>query len=219
MWLTLGRSVEGRAIEVYLRKAVGRPSVLVLGGFHGDEPKGVSVARRLVDLVESQEKNPQVRWSIVPLVNPDGYQRRKRRYAHSFDINRNFPTKNWRCTSRRSRMFGGHEPASEPETRAVIEVVRRCTPSVIVTIHSIGNDRFCNNYDGPGRKLARAMHASNGYPVSDSIGYPTPGSFGTWAGRELNIPVVTLELPSHHSPKRCWEDNRGALMALAGAVR
>ena len=115
-------------------------------------------------------------------------------------------------------MFGGHEPAGEPETRAVIEIVRRCTPSAIVTIHSIGNDRFCNNYDGPGKKLAWAMHASNRYPVRANMGYPTPGSFGTWAGRELNIPVVTLELPSHHSPKRCWEDNRGALLALVGAV-
>ena len=114
---------------------------------------------------------------------------------------------------------GDHAPASEPETRAVIEAVRRCTPAAIVTIHSIGNDRFCNNYDGPGKKLAHVMHASNGYPVSGSIGYPTPGSFGTWAGRELNLPVVTLELPSHRSPKRCWEDNRGALLALADAVR
>ena len=33
-----------------------------------------------------------------------------------------------------------------------------------------------------------------GYPVEESIGYPTPGSFGTWAGIEKNIPTITLEL-------------------------
>ena len=32
------------------------------------------------------------------------------------------------------------------------------------------------------------------YPVEASIGYPTPGSFGTWAGIERNIPTITLEL-------------------------
>ena len=32
------------------------------------------------------------------------------------------------------------------------------------------------------------------YPVEENIGYPTPGSFGTWAGIEKEIPTITLEL-------------------------
>ena len=32
------------------------------------------------------------------------------------------------------------------------------------------------------------------YPIEPSIGYPTPGSFGTWAGIEKNIFTITLEL-------------------------
>ena len=28
------------------------------------------------------------------------------------------------------------------------------------------------------------------YPVEPSIGYPTPGSFGTWAGIEKQIPTI-----------------------------
>ena len=201
--------------------------MLVLGGFHGDEPKGVFVARRLIDLLETdptagtraatcggkrrRESHP-VRWVIVPTVNPDGYERRKRRNANRVDINRNFPTKNWAPTSVRSRMFGGSEPGSEPETQAVIAVVRRYRPSQIVTIHSIDGHRECNNYDGPGRAIAFRMKRYNGYPVTTSMGYSTPGSFGTWAGVERNIPTITLELPLHHSPKRCWEDNRRALL-------
>lgn len=31
-------------------------------------------------------------------------------------------------------------------------------------------------------------------PLQESIGYPTPGSFGTWAGVEKGIPTITLEL-------------------------
>ncbi len=112
-------------------------------------------------------------------------------------------------------MHGGPQPASEPETRAVVRAVTDRRPAGVVTIHSIGAGRYCNNFDGPARELAAAMQRVNGYPVSDSIGYATPGSFGTWAGREQGIPTITLELPSRQSAKRCWETNQGALLALA----
>ncbi len=212
--MRVGRSVEGRPIEAYVRGKRGRPTILVFGGFHGDEPKSVFLARRLIELLTTDPPAASnVRWVVLPVVNPDGYERRKRRNANQVDINRNFPTKNWARTSRRSRMFGGTEPASEPETRTVIRVVKRYPPIRIVTVHSIDGHRQCNNYDGPGRAVAATMSRINGYPVTCSIGYGTPGSIGTWAGLERNIPTITLELPSHHSPKRCWEDNCPALLA------
>ncbi len=191
-----------------------RSTTLIFGAFHGDEPKSAYVARKLIELLEeAPEAGDGRRWIVVPVVNPDGYQRRKRRNANKVDLNRNFPTRNWRRTSKRSRMFGGEKPACEPETRAVIRAVERFEPERIITVHSIGLNRFCNNYDGPGKALAGAMRLCNGYPVTANIGYPTPGSFGTWAGVERGIATVTLELPSHHSSQRCWEDNRRALLA------
>ena len=211
--LELGKSVEGRVIEALVWPCPGRPAVVVLGGVHGDEPKGVYVARKLMALLEADpEVGGERAWVIVPVVNPDGYERRKRRNAHGVDINRNFPTTNWLRTSPRGRMFGGNVPAGEPETRAVIELVERYAPRRIITIHSIGRGRYCNNYDGPGRALAKRMRRHNGYPVTGSIGYPTPGSLGYWAGMERSIATITLELPSHHSPKRCWQDNQRALL-------
>ena len=50
------------------------------------------------------------------------------------------------------------------------------------------------NYDGDAEKYAEKISEITGYPVKPSIGYPTPGSFGTWAGIEKKIPVITLEL-------------------------
>ncbi len=111
-------------------------------------------------------------------------------------------------------MFGGPSPGSEPETSAVINLIAAYPPHVIITIHSISDGRFCNNYDGPAKSLAEIMHQHNHYPITSSIGYATPGSFGHWAGVEKNIPTITLELPSHHSPKKCWQDNRPALLAV-----
>ena len=213
MNVLLAKSIEGRVIKAYVRAGPARNTTLILGGIHGDEPKSVFVARRLIDLLEADlTAATDVRWVIIPAVNPDGYDRRKRRNARLVDINRNFPTKDWAPGPRRSRMFGGDTAGSEPETRAVIKAVARFRPRRIIAIHSISDGLHCNNYDGPGRGLAMQMKRRNGYPVRGSIGYPTPGSLGTWAGHERDLPTITLEMPTQHSPKRCWEDNRHALL-------
>jgi len=209
----IGTSVEGRPIESFVRRSLRTETNIIFGGFHGNEPKSVYVARRLIELLAADSTTgSNLAWVVVPMVNPDGCFRRKRRNANGVDINRNFPTENWERGSPRSRMFGGEFPASEPETRTVVKLVERVRPSRIIAIHSIDRGRECNNYDGPGRALAEAMSRVNGYPVKNSIGYPTPGSFGTWAGVERGIPTITLELPSRHSPQRCWGDNMMSLL-------
>ena len=215
----IGSSVEGRPIEV-VTFGTGPDTALVLAGMHGDEPKGVYVARRLVDLLANvPEPVAGCRVTIVPVVNPDGYERRNRRNAAGVDLNRNFPTATWTAGKPRSRYYGGSSPASEPETRAVLRLVERSQPRRIVSLHSIGRHQFCNNYNGPGLEWARAMGAANGYRVTASIGYPTPGSFGAWAGAERGIPTITLELPSHQSRERCWRDNREALLTFIRGLR
>lgn len=214
----IGKSVELRtirAVTTSCRCTIGR-TILIFGGFHGDEPKSVRVCERLIDALRCDPAHRRyARWIVVPLVNPDGFEVRKRRNANRIDLNRNFPTKSWIRGSKRSRMFGGERPASEPETRAVMRIIKRHSPDIIVTVHSIGLGRFCNNFDGPGRRIANRMSRCNGYPVTERIGYPTPGSFGNWAGVERRIPTITLELPSLNSHRQCWEQNRDAILSLA----
>lgn len=209
----LGRSVEGRTIHAFVFDGAG-PAILILGGFHGDEPSSVYVAQRLADLLKAQPDLRRGRHVIlVPNVNPDGYVRGTRRNARDVDLNRNFPTQNWESSDAGSRYYGGPAPLSEPESRLVHDLVNEVRPAAIITIHAIGRDRQCNNYDGPGRDLAELMARYNGYPPEASIGYPTPGSFGTWAGQELQIPTLTLELPAAASDEQCWANNRQALLA------
>lgn len=221
----------------------GNHGPLILAGTHGDEPKSVHLARTLIELLsapdgqESTRRNPAatahdrtpaqatphartdaISLAICPLVNPDGYADRKRKNARGVDLNRNFPTKNWVPTSPRARFHGGSEPADQPETQAIISLVESLQPRLIVTIHSIDRHRHCNNYDGPAQAFAKRLARTNGYPVRASIGYSTPGSFGTWAGIERGIPTITLELPSHHSPSRCCRDNLAGLIQLACRV-
>jgi hypothetical protein len=209
----VGRSVAGRAIEMETFGG-GERRVLVLGGMHGDEPEGSALARRLADLLrENSEQLDGVTVAIVAEVNPDGLHAGTRLNARKVDLNRNFPASDWSpSVGRRNRH--GAEPASEPETRAVIAAIDRIQPDRIVDIHSISARRECTNYDGPGDELASVMSGFNGYPVEPNIGYPTPGCLGSWTGADGGIPTITLELPRAVGAATCWRQNREALLAF-----
>jgi protein MpaA len=204
----IGQSVEGRPIAAHYFGSGPNP-VLVLGGIHGTEKNSSECAAMLVE--ELKIKSPNVSVVVIPAANPDGLAVGTRANAHHVDLNRNFPAKNWGKTPRVLRV-AGHEPASEPETRAFIALIERLKPRRILSIHSMQEP--CNNYDGPAENLARLMSSKNGYVTKDTIGYPTPGSFGSWAGIDLQIPMITLELPQSMKGDLCWERNREAILAF-----
>jgi hypothetical protein len=39
------------------------------------------------------------------------------------------------------------------------------------------------------------MSEASGLPVKEHIGYETPGSLGSYLGKERGVPTITLELP------------------------
>jgi murein peptide amidase A len=209
----LGLSVEGRPIEAVWFGS-GSQTVVYFGAFHGDEPESAEVVQEFADYLRA---NPEVledrRAVLVPVVNPDGLRRKQRKNFNQVDLNRNFPTSNWKSEGKETNYWGGTGPASEPETRVVIDLLKRFQPDRIISIHC---PYKCVNYDGPAERLAQAMSAENGYSVEASIGYPTPGSFGNYAGVEKQIPTITLELPPT-GEEDVWGDNREALLkALRG---
>jgi murein peptide amidase A len=69
------------------------------------------------------------------------------------------------------------------------------------------------NWDGPAQKVAEVMAKANGYPVCKDIGYPTPGSLGSYAGKDLNIPIITLELRDARESKEIISEGVTALKA------
>ena len=82
-------------------------------------------------------------------------------------------------------------PASEIETRFMMDVIEEYEPKLILTLHAPFK---VVNFDGPAHDIAEKISQIIKYPVEESIGYPTPGSFGTYCGIERNIPTITLEL-------------------------
>ena len=160
------------------------PEVLVIGVFHGDEPQGNFLIRSYL------EEKVSSNLLFIPCLNESGFIAKTRVNSNGVDLNRNFPTKNW-ILSEKNEFFGGEEPASEEETRFLIDIIERFNPQIILSLHAPFK---VVNYDGDALEAAKMISEIIGYPIEESIGYPTPGSFGTWAGVERNIPVITLEL-------------------------
>ncbi len=215
----LGTSVQGRPIEMHLIGSSVRP-VLVLGGIHGSEPTSVTVAQRLLETLRAAPPRTRSGVAIIPVANPDGYAIRSRTNANKIDINRNFPAKNYGTGKSRGKMYyGGKKPSSEPETGAIIAAIDALKPRLIISIHSIGDSKQCNNYDGPASSIAALMSKHNSYPAVPTIGYPTPGSLGSYAGIDRQIPMITLELPRALPGEQAWMDNKQALLAAIEAVQ
>ncbi len=186
-------------------------TVLIIGVFHGDEPDGEYLINRYL----SERSDTKNRLLFIPCLNPDGKAANTRTNANGVDLNRNFPAKNWK-KNQKDDYFGGEEPASEDETRFMIYVIEKYKPDLIITLHE---PYAVVNYDGPAEKIAQKISQITGFKVEESIGYPTPGSFGTYCGVERNIPVITLELPQHSENKadkdNLWQKTKGVFEYIA----
>lgn len=183
-------------------------TILIIGVFHGEEPQGEYLINEFLKEDLSNIKNNLL---IIPCLNPDGKEKNQRQNSNGIDLNRNFPTKNWKITDKKE-YFGGIKPASEIETRFMIDVLNDYKIDAILSIHAPFK---IVNYDGPAKELAEKISEITGYPVQSDIGYPTPGSFGNWAGVERQIPTITLELPEDETNEALWNINQKVFHYLA----
>ena len=199
-----GTSVEGRAIDGVVLGSGGE-TCLLLGVVHGNEPLGEPILKRLAALLaEFPEALRGRRVVIVPVVNPDGLAAGTRANAHGVDLNRNFPAQNWRA----SPLHGGHG-ASEPETNVVLKLIRQFEPRRVLAVHS---PLECVNFDGPAAELAQRIASVTPYSVQGDIGYPTPGSLGSYLGHDLRTPTITLELGRGITEEEAWDHTHHGLM-------
>ena len=186
----IGQSVEGRPIHARRFGPDAPAALLVVAGVHGDEPSTVEAAADLAGSVARGEIACVPFW-LVAALNPDGLFRGQKNSARDVDLNRNFPASNF-TPDHAPGYSPGPSPLSEPETAALAALLAREAITRIVAVHA---PFACVNYDGPAEHWAQAVSAACGWPVRADIGYPTPGSLGSWWGRDQNLPILTLELP------------------------
>jgi protein MpaA len=203
-----GTSSDGTPLTVYLPDSE-RADVVILAAIHGDEPETTVVVSEALRCLP----NGELQAAVILCGNPDGIARGTRGNANGVDLNRNFPTSNWRPDpvfyksrandARDIALSPGAEPASEPETRALLSLIERLAPRAVVSLHSA---LACIDDSGASH-LGRQLAERCALPFLTEIGYPTPGSMGTWASeRGLNLVTLELEdaslyaLKDHHVP-------------------
>lgn len=177
--------------------------LVFIGGVHGDEPEGVWLAEATLNwLRNATVSQAPIPWLLIPCLNPDGLKANTRVNSSGVDINRNFPNSNWSPEFSKERYYPGPRPSSEPETRAIVDLIERYRPQMIIHCHSWNP---CIVLTGDkGRNCAEYLAASTGYPFQDHIGYPTPGSLGDYAWFEKNIPVICVEVAEKIEREKVW---------------
>ncbi len=211
-WQSTGTSVQGRPIRVQT-VGHGPRRVLFIGGIHGDEAEGSYTTAELPAAFTRAGLSDRVTLTIVEDANPDGRVAKTRGNANGVDINRNFPASNFDPTD----PVNGGKPLTQPETRAVYDLIEDTSPDLVIVVHSWQDKQFIN-YDGPARDIAERFAATSGLPLTRSNEFaPTPGSLGSYAGRDRKRPLVTIEFLKGSDPKADWEQVRDALLdAISG---
>ena len=183
-----GYTSDGLTIPAYRFGEKG-PNILVLGGVHGDEIEGIIAANGLLQAF-SRSFPYKLNLTLVPIFNLDGALRSQRKNAREIDLNRNLPTQDWSPEVAKEKYNPGPNANSEPENQALVEYIGSFKPDFIITLHSW---KPMLNVNGDCAAVANVISQHTGYVITDDIGYPTPGSLGTFSGLERSIPTITYE--------------------------
>ncbi len=166
---TIGKTEENREIvlatlSLHVDEASKKPALLFTGTIHAREWIGHELALKFIEyILGNYEINPRIKeylkrstLYIVPCLNPDGFEYSRKHFSFwrknrrknpdgSFgvDLNRNFSVGFTKTTNMSSNVYGGSEPFSEPETKAIKEFVdSHSNITIALDYHSQGNVFF-----------------------------------------------------------------------------
>jgi hypothetical protein len=218
----IGVSAEGTPLVVTEIGTGEKTGLVLVGSIHGNEKN----TGMLVSGLESVYKGNHIPDSIpssirlffLPVLNPDGVESRTRRNAHNVDLNRNFPTNDWKpdavSPSKIEPRSGGTSPGSEPEVRAItswlMHRVKQTVESVyLISFHSAypptgSVQPGYRVYGKPGPEsveFAQFISRESGYNYLSTwiTSRALTGEFIHWC--EMNdIWSCDIELPDYNSP-------------------
>jgi hypothetical protein len=203
----IGTSVKGAPIRE-LTVGHGPRRVLFVGGIHGDEPEGALTTTELPAAFIAAGLVDAVTLTIIEDINPDGRSAGTRENANGVDVNRNFPASNFDY----GNTANGGEPLTQPEAIALAGAIDRINPALVLVAHSWAGRQFVN-FDGPAREIAERFSAATGLPVEESNSIaPTPGSLGSFVGRDRGIPILTIEVLKGSDQRAVWDQLRAGLI-------
>lgn len=213
--LESGTSLEGHEIPVFKTDIKAQKFLYLMAGVHGDEVEGVYVLKELFQWLKLEHNLKDLPMIVIPILNVDGYRTQSRVNAHSVDLNRNLPTKDWSAVVTQPKYNPGPKPLSEPENQFLVKLLDKYRPGFILSFHTW---KPILNFNGDCKDVAEYLHKYNNYEMAGDIGYPTPGSLGTFGVEKYGSPVLTFECPElrthRESLKDIWKENEEGLKSL-----
>jgi protein MpaA len=206
-----GHSVEGHPIPAYMTDVKAKKYVYLIAGTHGDEVEGIHVLKELFNWLKKEHSLKDLPIVVVPILNVDGYRASSRVNAHMVDLNRNYPTKDWSPTADQPKYNPGPKALSEPENQFLVKLLDKYPPGFILSFHTW---KPILNYNGDCQDVAEFLSTYNQYPIAGDIGYPTPGSFGSFVPEKYKAGVLTFECPPLSEDKgfkEIWLENEKGL--------
>lgn len=189
------------------------PTMVLIGGVHGDEPEGALVVEDFIEHAKVDSQKFKCNVIVIPSLNPDGLAKNERTNDNGVDLNRNFPASDWSKDHKAPRYYPGPTPASEPEVKALVQILKESKPFLVVHCHTY-IPQIC--YTGEkSKKWAEILIKDFGYPMTDDIGYPTPGSLGQYCFHDLKSACVCIELPENVERSQGWKIIGPALLEIA----
>lgn len=161
-------------------------------------PDGVDIAVNGIDIT-----NP-FHQQLVASVGIHSFHKVWQANARGVDINHNYDA-GWRAAmqSPSPSKYAGAYPESEPETRAVVEFVRRTNIDMLIAFHSQGGEIYYD-FDGcvspHSEEIAQKLAAVSGYTVTAPTGTAAFGGCKDWFLKEFAKPGFTIEMGHGTNP-------------------
>ncbi|KAL0903833.1 hypothetical protein M5K25_025886 [Dendrobium thyrsiflorum] len=251
---SIGKSVKGfplLVIEISDKpgQEEAEPAFKFIGNVHGDEPVGRELLVRLANwLCNNYMKDPlatlivnNVHLHILPSMNPDGFDMRRRGNANNVDLNRDFPDQFYPLSDGLAQR--------QPETKAIIKWVEGRQFTASASLHGgalVANYPWDGAQDGSSRKeyfacpddktfryMASVYSRSHynmslskefeGGIVNGALWYPIYGGMQDWNYINGGCFELTLEISDEKWPKAdelptLFEYNRISMLNLVASL-
>ena len=99
--------------------------------------------------------------------------------------------------------YSGEYPESEPECRAMCNLIRTLSPDVIYTFHTQGEEIYFTSGNcvlPEGLRIGKVLSEKSGYTLSRPEGLASYGGLTDWALAKMNIPSFTIECGLGENP-------------------
>lgn len=184
------QSAEGRPISIR-RIGQGRYRTLIITGIDGRDQAAVAWSDELADAIEAQpELLQQQEFVIIRAANPDGLANKTRVNSRGVDLNRNFPTRRYRNDPQEA---AGSGPASEAETRAMLQMMYEFRPQRVIHLASSASHSVAyvnQSASDVGERLQRKFAIPQERLSYDRM----PGSLEEFVESTWNSTVILLQL-------------------------